>query len=138
LHGDPHTVPLPKQAVAILRDLYPLTGHGALVFPGERSHDRPISDNTLRAALATLGYGPDRQSVHGFRASARTMLAEVLEVDPLVIEAQLAHAVKEANGRAYNRTQFHAKRVPMMQKWADYLDTLAVGAEVIELKRKAA
>jgi integrase len=138
INGDPHTVPLPRQAVAILRNLAPLTGRGVLVFPGERSHDRPISDNTLRAALATLGYGPDRQSVHGFRASARTMLAEVLEFDPLVIEAQLAHAVKDANGRAYNRTQFRAKRAPMMQAWADYLDKLAAGAEVIEFERRAA
>ncbi|MET3374245.1 integrase [Variovorax boronicumulans] len=138
LHGDPHTVPLPRQAVAILRALEPLTRRGALVFPGERDHDRSISDNTLRAALATLGYGPDRQSVHGFRASARTMLAEVLEVDPLVIEAQLAHTVKDANGRAYNRTQFHAKRVPMMQQWADYLEKLAAGADVIALERKVA
>jgi integrase len=129
-HGDPHIVPLPRQAVAILRDLHSLTGRGALVFPGERSHDRPISDNTLRVALLTLGYGPTGQSVHGFRASARTMLAERLDVDPLVIEAQLAHAVKDTNGAAYNRTQFLTKRVPMMQRWADYLDKLAASAGV--------
>lgn len=125
LHGDPHLVPLPTQAVEILRKLHPLTGHGALVFHGERSHDRPISDNTLRAALQTLGYGPEVQSVHGFRATARTLLAEVLDVDPLVIEAQLAHAVKDANGRAYNRTQYLRHRTAMMQQWADYLDDLA-------------
>lgn len=124
-HGDPHLVPLPEQAVELLRKLHPITGHGTLVFPGERSHDRPISDNTLRAALLTLGYGPTAQTVHGFRATARTLLAEVLEVDPLVIEAQLAHAVKDANGRAYNRTQYVKQRVAMMQKWADYLDKLA-------------
>jgi len=105
-NGDPHQVPLPTQAVEILRKLHPLTGHGTLLFHGERSHDRPISDNTLRAALMTLGYGPDVQSVHGFRATARTLLAEELNMDPLVIEAQLAHAVKDANGRAYNRTQY--------------------------------
>ena len=133
-NGDPHMVPLPTQAVEILRKLHPLTGHGALVFHGERSHDRPISDNTLRAALLTLGYGPDVQSVHGFRATARTLLAEVLEVDPLVIEAQLAHAVKDANGRAYNRTQYLKHRTAMMQQWADYLDTLAVGSDVIQFK----
>ena len=104
-NGDPHLVPLPTQAVEILRKVHPLTGHSALVFHGERSHERPISDNTLRAALLTLGYGPDVQSVHGFRATARTLLAEELNIDPLVIEAQLAHAVKDANGRAYNRTQ---------------------------------
>jgi integrase len=134
-NGDPHQVPLPTQAVEILRKLHPLTGHGTLLFHGERSHDRPISDNTLRAALLTLGYGPDAQSVHGFRATARTLLAEELNIDPLVIEAQLAHAVKDANGRAYNRTQYLKHRTAMMQQWADYLEKLATGADVIELKR---
>ena len=133
-NGDPHQVPLPMQAVALLRKLHPLTGQGALVFHGERSHERPISDNTLRAALLTLGYGPDVQSVHGFRATARTLLAEELNIDPLVIEAQLAHAVKDANGRAYNRTQYLKHRATMMQQWADYLDKLAAGADVIQLK----
>ncbi|MGB4116537.1 MAG: integrase arm-type DNA-binding domain-containing protein [Polaromonas sp.] len=133
-NGNPHQVPLSTQAVAILRKLQPLTGHGALVFHGERSHDRPISDNTLRAALLTLGYGPDVQSVHGFRATARTLLAEELNIDPLVIEAQLAHAVKDANGRAYNRTQYMKHRASMMQQWADYLDKLAAGGDVIQFK----
>jgi len=127
LNDSPHVVPLPTQAVDLLRQLHPITGRGALVFHGERSHDRPISDNTLRAALLTLGYGPTVQSVHGFRATARTILAEVLDFDPLVIEAQLAHAVKDANGRAYNRTQYMKHRVTMMQGWADYLDKLARG-----------
>lgn len=136
-NGEPHIVPLPVQAVEILRKLHPVTGHGALLFHGERSHDRPISDNTLRAALLTLGYGADVQSVHGFRATARTLLAEVLGVDPLVIEAQLAHSVKDANGRAYNRTQYLKQRTAMMQKWADYLDILK-SEKVIQLKRKAA
>lgn len=133
-NGEPHYVPLPVQAVAILRKLHPITGHSALVFPGERSHERPISDNTLRAALLTLGYGPTVQSVHGFRATARTIMAEVLDIDPLVIEAQLAHAVKDANGRAYNRTQYMKHRAGMMQRWADYLDKLATGADVIQFK----
>ena len=133
-NGDPHLVPLPAQAVEILRKLHPLTGHSALLFPGERSHDRPISDNTLRAALLTLGYGPDAQSVHGFRATARTILAEVHDIDPLVIEAQLAHAVKDANGRSYNRTTYLKHRATMMQQWADYLDKLASGADVIQFK----
>lgn len=130
----PHLVPLPKQAVEILRKLHPLTGGNALVFPGERSHDRSISDNTLRAALLTLGYGPTVQTVHGFRATGRTMLAERLDADPLVIEAQLAHAVKDANGRAYNRTQYFKHRAAMVQMWADYLDKLAAGAVVIPLR----
>jgi integrase len=134
-NGEPHLVPLPSQAVEILRKLHPITGHSALCFYGERSHDRPISDNTLRAALGTLGYGPDMQSVHGFRATARTLLAEELNIDPLVIDAQLAHAVKDANGRAYNRTQYLKHRTAMMQQWADYLDKLAAGADVVEFKR---
>lgn len=133
-NGEPHLVPLPTQAVEILRKLHPITGHSKLCFFGERSHNRPISDNTLRAALLTLGYGPDKQSVHGFRATARTLLAEVLDFDPLVIEAQLAHAVKDANGRAYNRTTYLKHRAGMMQAWADYLDKLANGADVIEPK----
>jgi integrase len=137
-HGEPHLVPLPMQAVAILRKLHRITGHGALVFPGERSHERSISDNTLRAALLTLGFGPTVQTVHGFRATARTMLAEILEVDPLVIEAQLAHAVKDANGRSYNRTQYVNQRAAMMQKWADYLDKLAAGNVVSIEDEKAA
>lgn len=136
-NGDPHLVPLPTQAVEILRKLHPITGHSTLCFYGERSHDRPISDNTLRAALLTLGYGPDKQSVHGFRATARTMLAEIHDIDPLVIEAQLAHAVKDANGRAYNRTTYMHRRASMMQLWADYLDKLAIGAEVIPIRAAA-
>ncbi len=127
--GEPHLVPLPTQAVELLRKLHPITGHGSLVFPGERSHERPISDNTLRAALITLGYGPTVQTVHGFRATARTLLAEVLEVDPILIEAQLAHAVKDANGRAYNRTQYVQQRREMMQRWANYLDVLVAPAD---------
>ena len=136
-NGEPHLVPLPTQAVEILRKLHPITGHSKLCFFGERSHERPISDNTLRAALGTLGYGPDKQSVHGFRATARTLLAEVLDFDPLVIEAQLAHAVKDANGRAYNRTTYMKHRAGMMQAWADYLDKLAKGADVIPIRAAA-
>lgn len=137
-NGDPHLVPLSRQAAEILRSLHPLTGHGALVFPGERSHDRPISENSVRTALITLGYTPELQTWHGFRATARTMLAERLDCDPLVIEAQLAHAVKDANGRAYNRTQYMQQRAAMMQQWADYLDKLRKGADVIELPQRAA
>jgi integrase len=136
-NGELHLVPLPTQAVEILCKLHPITGHSKLCFFGERSHDRPISDNTLRAALGTLGYGPDKQSVHGFRATARTLLAEVLDFDPLVIEAQLAHAVKDANGRAYNRTTYMKHRTGMMQSWADYLDKLAKGADVIPICKAA-
>ena len=131
--GDAHTVPLPVQAVALLRSLHPLTGHGRYVFPGERSHDRPISDNSVRSALYALGFGKEH-TWHGFRASARTMLVDQLNLDPLAIEANLAHAVKDANGRSYNRTQYLKQRFDQIQQWADYLDKLAAGADVIQFK----
>lgn len=130
--GPPHLVPLPSQAVALLRDLQPLTGHGKYVFPGERSHDRPLSDNSVRSALYAMGYGSE-QSWHGFRASARTMMVDELDADPLAIEANLAHAVKDSNGRSYNRTQYLKKRFDQIQQWADYLDRLRDGAPVIDL-----
>ena len=131
--GDAHTVPLPVQAVALLRSLHPLTGHGRYVFPGERSHDRPISDNSVRSALYALGFGKEH-TWHGFRASARTMLVDQLNLDPLAIEANLAHAVKDANGRSYNRTQYLKQRFDQIQQWADYLDKLAAGAEVLQFR----
>ena len=130
-HGLPHVVPLPVQAVALLRDLQALTGGGVYVFPGERSHDRPLSDNSVRSALYALGFGKE-QSWHGFRASARTMLVDELDADPLAIEANLAHAVKDANGRSYNRTQYVKKRFEQIQLWADYVDRLTDG-NVIDL-----
>ncbi|NMM10937.1 MAG: integrase arm-type DNA-binding domain-containing protein [Polaromonas sp.] len=131
--GEAHTVPLPTQAVALLRSIHPLTGHGRYVFPGERSHDRPVSDNSVRSALYALGFGKE-QSWHGFRASARTMLVDELDIDYNVIEANLAHAVKDANGRSYNRTQYVKQRFVMIQQWADYLDKLATGGDVIQFK----
>jgi integrase len=132
-NGEDHAVPLPVQALALLRNLQPLTGHGVYVFPGERSHDRPISDNSVRSALYALGFGKE-QTWHGFRASARTMLVDELNLDPLAIEANLAHAVKDSNGRSYNRTQYLKQRADMVQQWADYLDKLARGADVIAFK----
>jgi len=132
-NGEDHAVPLPVQAVALLRNLQPLTGHGVYVFPGERSYDRPISDNSVRSALYALGFGKE-QTWHGFRASARTMLVDELNLDPLAIEANLAHAVKDSNGRSYNRTQYLKQRADMVQQWADYLDKLAQGAEVLSFK----
>jgi integrase len=131
--GEAHTVPLPTQAVALLRSLHPLTGHGRYVFPGERSHDRPISDNSVRSGLYALGFGKE-QTWHGFRATARTMLVDQLNLDPLAIEANLAHAVKDANGRSYNRTQYLKQRFDQIQQWADYLDKLARGADVISFR----
>ncbi|MCV0437422.1 MAG: integrase arm-type DNA-binding domain-containing protein [Hydrogenophaga sp.] len=135
-HGEPHVVPLPIQVVTLLRELQPLTGHGRFVFPGQRDHDRPMSDNSVRSALYSLGFGKD-QSWHGFRASARTMMVDELDLDPLAIEANLAHAVKDSNGRSYNRTQYLKKRFSQIQQWADYLDRLRVGATVVPLLARA-
>ena len=134
--GDDHIVPLPTQAIALFRGIHPITGHGRYVFPGERSRDKPISDNSVRSALYSLGYGKE-QTWHGFRASARTMLVDELNIDYLVIEANLAHAVKDANGRSYNRTQYVKQRFEMIQTWADYLDKLAKGADVVPICKTA-
>lgn len=130
----PHIVPLSRQAVAILRELQPLTGRGQFVFPGARSNGRPMSDNAILAAMRRMGIGKEEMSGHGFRAVARTILDEVLGVRPDYIEHQLAHAVRDPNGRAYNRTAHLPERRKMMQQWADYLDKLKAGAEVIPLR----
>ena len=123
--GTPHRVPLARQAVAILNDLQPLTRHSKYVFPGVRGSSRPMSDMTLNAALSSLGFDTKTDiTTHGFRAMARTMLAERLDFPETVIEAQLAHTVKDGLGRAYNRTTFAGQRRKMMQEWADYLDVL--------------
>jgi len=119
-----HIVPLSLQAIQILQELYPLTGKGQYLFPGCRTKSRPISDNTINAALRRLGYDATELTAHGFRATARTILDEVLEFRPDIIEHQLAHAVKDPNGRAYNRTSHLQVRREMMQKWANYLDEL--------------
>lgn len=120
----PHLVPLSTQAVAILRELQPLTGRREYVFPGERSPLRPMSENTVNVALRSLDVPKEEMSGHGFRAMARTVLDEVLKVPAHLIEAQLAHSVRDANGRAYNRTTHIEDRRVMMQQWADYLDAL--------------
>lgn len=135
---EPHLVPLSAQAVAILRELHPLTGGGRYVFPGARTNGRPMSDNAILAALRRMGFAKDEMSGHGFRAMARTILDEVLQVRPDYIEHQLAHAVRDPNGRAYNRTAHLAERRKMMQLWADYLDKLKAGAEVIPLRANSA
>ncbi len=125
-----HIVPLSRQAVAILRELQPLTGGSTFVFPSARSETRPMSDNAILAALRSLGVDKDEMSGHGFRAMARTILDEILNVRPELIEHQLAHAVKDPNGRAYNRTAYLRERRAMMQTWADYLDALRQHKEV--------
>lgn len=124
LTGPDHVVPLPQQAVAILEDLKKLTGLSPFVFRGERHHDRPMSDAAVNAALRAMGYEKDMVTAHGFRATARTMIVEHLGFDETIVEAQLAHAVKDALGRAYNRAEFLEPRRVMMQAWADYLDKL--------------
>jgi integrase len=132
-----HLVPLALQAVAILRELHALTGRGRYVFPSARGAQRPMSSNAILSALRRMGYAKDEMSGHGFRAMARTILDEVLHVRPDYIEHQLAHAVRDPNGRAYNRTAHLAERKTMMQQWADYLDALKVGGNVVLMKRKA-
>ncbi|HEV2682367.1 MAG TPA: integrase arm-type DNA-binding domain-containing protein [Rhodanobacter sp.] len=119
-----HIVPLARQAVAILRELFLVTGDGPLAFPGARSATRPMSDNATLAAMRYMGIGQDEMTNHGFRAVARTILDEVLKVRVDLIEHQLGHVVKDANGRAYNRTAFLDDRREMMQLWADHLDKL--------------
>lgn len=135
-NGAAHLIPLSKQALAVLVDLQPLTGHGDKVFPSERGQGRSISENTARQALRSMGYLD--HVPHGFRATARTLLRESLRWDKEVIERQLSHGSDEALGGAYDRTQFLADRAKMMQEWADYLDKLRVGADVIPLRGIAA
>jgi integrase len=129
-----HLVPLSRQAVEILRNLRTLTGHGRYVFPSIRTGERCMSENTINAALRGMGYSKDVMTAHGFRAMARTIMDEVLGERPDLIEHQLAHTVKDPNGRAYNRTAHLPARREMMQRWADYLDKLRIGAEVIPFR----
>ncbi|MGH8078704.1 MAG: tyrosine-type recombinase/integrase, partial [Lysobacter sp.] len=136
--GEPHLVPLSEQAVAILCELQPLTGRGKYVFPSARSPKRPMSNNAVLSALRRMGFDKDEMSGHGFRAMARTILDETLHFRPDYIEHQLAHAVRDPNGRAYNRTAHLAERRKMMQAWADYLDTLKSDTgTVLAFKKKA-
>ncbi len=136
--GTPHIVPLSSQAKEILEELRPLTSRREFVFPGVRSAKRPMSENTVNAALRYLGYSGDIITGHGFRAMARTVLDEVLGFRPDYIEHQLAHAVRDPLGRAYNRTVHLAERRKMMQAWADYLDQLRESeGKVVSIRRKA-
>lgn len=136
--GLDHIVPLPRQAVEVLEALHNITGHGKYIFPSLRTGSRPMSDNTVNAALRGMGYSNEVQTAHGFRATARTIMDEVLNERVDLIEHQLAHAVKDANGRAYNRTAHLPARREMMQRWADYLDKLRTGAEVVPIRKEAA
>jgi integrase len=133
----PHIVPLSRQAVAILREIQPLTDRSRYVFPSARTRERPMSDNALLAAMRRMGIAKDEMTGHGFRAMARTILDEVMGFRPDFIEHQLAHAVRDPNGRAYNRTAHLPERRKMMQAWADYLDKLKQGADVIQLRTQS-
>ena len=131
-----HVVPLSTQALAILRELHPLTGAGRYLFPGARDAKRPMSENTVNASLRRLGYDGDTMCGHGFRAMASTRLNE-MGWAPDVIERQLAHAERNKVRAAYNRASYLAERRKMMQAWADYLDGLRIGGKVVAFKSKA-
>jgi integrase len=130
LNGRPHLGPLPPQAVELLRELFPLTGHSPYVFPSLISAQRPMSENTLRVALRRMGYSNDDMTPHGFRAMARTIMVEKLNMHPDVIEAQLAHGKSGPLGSAYDRAEFMEQRRKMMDEWANYLERLRSGVNV--------
>ncbi len=134
--GEPHIVPLADAAASVIREIEPLSANGALVFPSNRGQGRCISENTARQALRTLGYGNEDHTPHGFRATARTLLDEALGFRVEVIEAQLAHKVRDPLGRAYNRTTFSEERKKMMGAWADYLHVLEIGGNAVPLVQK--
>jgi len=131
-----HIVPLSTQAIAILESIQPLTGGVQYVFPSSRGDGRPMSDNTIRTALKSLGYESDVMTAHGFRSTASTLLNEQ-GWSPDAIERQLAHAPRDQVRVAYNRAQYLDERRKMMQSWADYLDGLKNGAQVIAFRKTA-
>ena len=134
---EPHIVPLPHQALALLDELRPFTRSSRFVFPSPRTRERCMSENAVTAALRALGFPGDVVTGHGFRATARTLLDEKLRHRVEVIEMQLAHAVRDPLGRAYNRTKYLEERAEMMQAWADYLDKLKAGAGAKVVKIRA-
>lgn len=135
INGRPHMVPLAPQAVAALEELQPLTGHGRYVFPSLITGQRPMSDNTVNVALRRMGISKEEMTAHGFRATARTLLAERIPgISDDVIEAQLAHGKSGRLGSAYDRAEYLEQRRHMMVVWADYLDKLRDGADVIPIR----
>jgi len=137
IDGDDHLVPLPLQVIEILERLKPMTGSGEFVFPSTKHKDKPFSENAIRAALITIGFVKE-QTFHGFRASGRTIATQVLGVDDRHLEAQLSHKIKSDPLKgAYNRTKWVEQRREMIQLWANYLDGLKAGADVIPFKAKA-
>lgn len=134
MSGRPHYVPLSPQAVKSLQRLKPLTGHHKYVFPSLLGEGRCMSENTVNTALRRMGYDNETMTAHGFRAMARTLIVENLNVAPDVIEAQLAHGKSGPLGMAYDRAEFMTQRRKMMNEWADYLDKLRQGADVVPLR----
>jgi integrase len=135
INGRPHLVPLAPQALSYLAELRPLSGHGRDVFPSLRTGERPMSDNTVNAALRRMGFSQDEMSAHGFRATARTLMIERMPgISADVIEAQLVHGKSGQLGMAYDRAEFLVQRRKMMLEWADYLDKLRLGGDVIQLR----
>ncbi|MGJ0484354.1 MAG: tyrosine-type recombinase/integrase [Methylomicrobium sp.] len=132
---DEHIIPLSQQAIEIFEEIRPLTGSGLYVFSSVRSNERPMSENTITGALRRLGYTGDEMTAHGFRSMASTRLNEVHLFHHAAIERQLAHGERDTVRAAYNRVQYLPERVKMMQWWADYLEGLKHGAELIPLKR---
>ena len=131
-----HIVPLCNQAIELLKGIKPLSGNGEFVFQGGHNHDKAMSEAAINAALRRMGYDTKTQITgHGFRAMARTILHERLNIDPHIIDHQLAHRVPDALGAAYNRTKFLEQRKTMMQQWADYLDELKAGAKIVPFKQ---
>jgi integrase len=137
MSGRPHLVPLAPRAVQILREVHPLTGHGEYVFPSLLTGERPMTENTIRTALRRMGYTNDDMTPHGFRAMARTVLVEQLNVNPDVIEAQLAHGKSGPLGAAYDRAEFLAQRREMMDDWSNYLTHLQSGGKGVPVKPKS-
>jgi len=139
INGRPHLVPLAPQALALLADLRPLTGHGRYVFPSLLTGEECMSDNTVRGALRRMGYSNEEATAHGFRATARTLMVERLPgIAPDEIEAQLAHGKAGPLGMAYDRAEYMEQRRAMMASWADYLDRLRAGGQVVQLNPKVA
>jgi len=134
---DEHIIPLSRQAIEILEEIRPLTGVGRYVFPSVRSTDRPMSENTITGALRRLGYSGDEMTAHGFRSMASTRLNESHLFNPDAIERQLAHGERDSVRAAYNRAQYLPERIRMLQWWADYLDGLRIGGEIIPIKKTA-
>jgi integrase len=136
LNGSPHYVPLSRQSLALLREIQPLTGSGRFVFPSLRTSNSPMSNMTMNAAMRRMGYTTEEMTSHGFRAMARTLIKQELPgSDSEVIEAQLAHGKSGPLGSAYDRADYMQARREMMQRWADYLDRLRVGADVVPLRK---